>query len=100
MKETIAFTSLTFRELQQLIEDSMKETLQTLDLYKPQQATEPKQILSRKETADMLNISLPTLHSYTQQGLIKAVRIGCSVRYRIEDVFNSLTLINVGGKKA
>lgn len=100
MKEQLTLTSLSGTELKGLIIDCLKETFQTLDFLKPQPATEPKQILSRNQTAKLLLISLPTLHSYTQQGLIKAVRIGCSVRYRLDDVLKSLTLINVGGKKA
>ena len=99
MQEHLTLSSFTGKELQSLISNSLKETLQTLDFLKPQKATEPNQILSRKETAEMLNISLPTLHSYTQQGLIKAVRIGCSVRYKLDDIYKSLSVINVGGQR-
>lgn len=99
MGEKITLTSLSGTELKGLIIDCLKETFQSLDFLKPQKTTEPKLILSRQETADMLNISLPTLHSNTQKGLIKAVRIRSSVRYRLDDVLNSLTLIKVGGKR-
>ncbi len=97
MIEQTTFTTLKRSEIKSLFTDCIKETILSLELLKPQNQIEPKQILSRQETADMLNISLPTLHSYTQKGLIKASRLGCSVRYRLEDVYSSLSLINVGG---
>lgn len=101
MSEQITLTSLSGTELKSLIKDCLKETFQNFDNFlNPQLAKEPKQILSRKEASLYLGISLPTLHSYTQQGLIKAVRIGCSVRYRLTDLQSCLMLINVGGKRA
>ena len=46
--------------------------------------------LTRKQVAEMLGISLVTLSSWTKEGIIKAVRIGNSVRYKMEDVEQAL----------
>jgi excisionase family DNA binding protein len=97
--EQKTFTTLDIRELKSLITDSLKETIIGLDFLKPQEPSNSKQILTRKETAEMLAVSLPTLHTYTKEGKIKSFRLGHLVRYRLEDVYKSLTLINVGGKK-
>lgn len=53
-----------------------------------------KQILTRKETAELLSISLPTLHSWTMSGKIKAYGIGGRVYYKLEEVEQSLIQIN------
>lgn len=56
------------------------------------------ELLTRKQTADRLNITLATLHSYTLSGKIVANRIGNRVLYKESDIQNSLTKINTGGK--
>lgn len=47
--------------------------------------------LTRGEVAKQLQISLPTLHNYTKEGLIKSYRIGGKVRYKAEDIEKALT---------
>ena len=54
-----------------------------------------KAILTRQETAKMLDISLPTLHDYTKRNLIKAFRLGSKVRYRLSDIEEALIQIKV-----
>ena len=52
-----------------------------------------KDLKSRKETARILNISLPTLHLFTKEGIIRAYRIGNRVLYKQEDIENALKVI-------
>ena len=53
----------------------------------PQQPLQPvKSILTRKETAEMLGVSLVTLNVWTRTGIIQGARVGTRVRYRISDV--------------
>nr|WP_276903220.1 helix-turn-helix domain-containing protein [Pedobacter kyonggii] len=92
------FTTLDGSELKNLIRDCVNEAITGLNLNASKSdIINQKQILSRKETAQLLNISLPTLHSYTNQGFINAVKIGKSIRYRLNDINNSLTLMKAKG---
>ena len=50
----------------------------------------PEEYLSRKETASLLKISLPTLHNYSKQGLIKSHRVLNQIRYKKSEVENSI----------
>ena len=51
--------------------------------------------LSRKETAEMLGVSLPTLHSYVNKGYLTAHRVGeKTIRFRKEDVENALNAVD------
>lgn len=47
-------------------------------------------LLSRKETASLLNISLPTLHDWTNKGVLKSHCIGRKVFYKVDEVNNAL----------
>lgn len=50
-------------------------------------------LISRKEAALILGISLPTLNAWTKQGKIPAYRIGSTVRYKQNEVEDSLKKI-------
>ncbi len=60
-----------------------------------QQLPEPEndRLLTRKQTAERLNITLATLHSYTLSGKIVAYRIGHRVMYFESSIINALTEI-------
>lgn len=74
--------------------DLMREVVQTeLASLRPQSSTSTDELLTRKEVAEMLSISLPTLHEWTKEGTIKAYRIGRAIRYKHDDVQNALTEI-------
>tara|TARA_R110002051_G_scaffold294233_4_gene359452 strand:- start:155 stop:418 length:264 start_codon:yes stop_codon:yes gene_type:complete len=47
-------------------------------------------LLSRKDTAKKLCVSLPTLHEWTKTGVIKAHRIGGRVLYKVAEIDNAL----------
>lgn len=45
-----------------------------------------EQLLTRKQVAQYLSISLPTLRAYVKRGLIKEERIGSRVLYKKSDL--------------
>lgn len=52
-----------------------------------------KELLTRKETAALLSISLVTLYNWTNEGHLTAYRIGTRVRYKVDEVNDALTKI-------
>jgi excisionase family DNA binding protein len=54
-------------------------------------------LLTRKQTAALLGISLPTLSEWTKSGEITGYRIGASVRYKKAEVEQSLSRIKYSG---
>lgn len=63
------------------------------DFQKPKKSIEnaPREkYLTRGEVARFLKISLPTLHRYTKDSILKSYRIGGKVRYKLEEVENAL----------
>ena len=50
-----------------------------------------ERFLSRKNTAKMLEVGLPTLWRWNKDGILKAIKVGRrKVYYRYNDVFNLL----------
>lgn len=62
-----------------------------------QKAIKPKpetELLTRQETAKLLDVSLPTLHSWTKKNILQAYRIGNKVRYKKDEVLKALHKVN------
>ena len=45
-----------------------------------------KQLLTEREAARLLQVSVSTLRRMRQAGSVKAVKIGRQIRYRVEDI--------------
>ncbi|MFC2099093.1 helix-turn-helix domain-containing protein [Bacteroidota bacterium] len=88
--ESIFLQSVSVSELKELISETIQE--QIGQIQKPQPKTE---LLTRKEAAEILGISLPTLHYWTKDGKVPAYRIGNRVRYKRNEVLSSLQKIQV-----
>lgn len=63
---------------------------------KPQELPPAENYRTRKETADTLNVSLPTLNEYTKRNLITGYRFGVRVMYKQSDIEAALTKMQYG----
>jgi excisionase family DNA binding protein len=70
---------------EKVIEKKLEEKLA---LLKP---SKEWQYMNRKDVAELLKISLPTLHNWTKDGLLNSYRIGTRVLYRSDEIEKSLT---------
>ena len=67
---------MTHQELEDIVLNVLCKTLERLkeketnDVY-----------LTRRQTAEILKVSLPTLHTWSQKGLLKSHKINSRVRY-------------------
>ena len=52
------------------------------------------ELLTRKESADFLGISLPTLHKLIRQGFIKQRRSGTVIRFERADLESAFSQVN------
>lgn len=50
----------------------------------------PKTYLSRKEAAELLCVSLPTLNDWSKSGIVPSYKLGSRVRYRLVDIQTAL----------
>ncbi|MCW3071117.1 MAG: DNA-binding protein [Bacteroidetes bacterium] len=81
-------------ELRQLIVEVFREASEVKQLtQRLKDATE--RLLTRKEVAALLKVSLPTLRQYVKDGLIQSHRIGRRVLFKANDVESALTAVKM-----
>lgn len=49
-----------------------------------------KEYLTRKEVSDLLKVSLVTVHTWTEKGILKKYAIGGRIRYKADEVHQAL----------
>lgn len=69
------------RKVESCIKDSHKQQITS------------KEWLTAKEVCDLLKISHTTLHDWSKKGIIKKHKIGNRIRFRHDEVLESLTVI-------
>lgn len=66
----------------------------------PEPTADIPALLTRKDAAKYLGISLPTLHKYTQDGKLIAYKIGSQVRYKRNELEEHLTELYTHKRRA
>ncbi len=90
MSNEIILSGISFEQLKEEFKTIVRNEVQII-VSGLQPAAEPApELITRKETADILGVSLPTLNEWTKNGTVPAKRIGTRVRYARADVYNSL----------
>lgn len=86
--ENFLMSSIPLNELITVISETVKiefERQNGLSTTQPD-----NEYITRKETAQILGISLPTLNEYTKRGLVPSFRIGSQIRYKKDEVLKSV----------
>ena len=89
---TVITTTFTPDEFDERIAAAVERTVRPIIEAAIRPPHSPK-LLTRRETARFLGVSLPTLHEWTMHGKIIANRIGTRVRYYQTDVEAALRQI-------
>lgn len=86
--EQILFTQVPIADLQGYIAQTIQRELSVI--LKAEPAPDPDELVTRKQAAIILGLSLPTLHDYTVRGIVPAYRLGSRVRFKKGDLLNCL----------
>jgi len=77
------FTPISLAEIETAFKNAVAEIL-------AQQGNKPhnehSELITREQTAELLRVSLPTLHNWTKSGLLQSYKIASRVRYKREEV--------------
>ena len=94
--EQIILSGLTVEQLRQMIVDTFKEIYLLTEQSKKQitQSAKEARYFTRKQTALLLHISLPTLNEWTKDGTLKSYRIGTRVLYKPDEVMETVSQRN------
>ena len=87
--EQVLLTSVPIADLEGIVARAIQDQLSDF-LKAATTAPDPDELITRKQAAKYLGISLPTLHGYTVRGIIPAHRIGSGVRYKKGELLNCL----------
>ena len=90
--------SLSKDELNKLISDAVTKAFSTQTL--PGENTKVEQFLSRQETADLLKISLVTLHDWVNHGVLKSYKLQRRVYFKKEEVMATLNSAKMKGGRS
>lgn len=77
---TIQVENFSKEEFKEFLLDTLKPFLQ--DQKPPQE----EQFKTRKETAELLRITLPTLNEWSKLGILQSCKVGSRVLYRVSDI--------------
>lgn len=91
MNKELIFTSLPIDEMEVMITRAVRESISTIAAQQPKD--NHAELITRKQAAQMLNLSLPTLREYTVRGIVPSYRVGSRVRYKKSEVMNCLTKV-------
>jgi excisionase family DNA binding protein len=86
MQNNFILSPIPLSELESTIARTVEQLLDRRLTLTPVQ--EPDELITREETAQLLRVSLPTLHIWTKQGLIPFYKISTRVRYKRAEVLN------------
>lgn len=90
MTNEILLNGISFDQLQESIKTIVSAELRNaVSELTTKREIEPE-LITRKETAEILGVSLPTLHEWTKKGVLPAKRIGSRIRYERTAVYDAL----------
>jgi excisionase family DNA binding protein len=95
MENNIILSPISLQDWQNVFDRSLNTAIEKhfKDFISP---APQEKYLTRKETAALLNVSLPTLNEYTKRNLITGYRFGVRVLYKQSEIEAALTKINYG----
>ena len=86
-KKSIIIEELFTALLKPIIKESLREALNEMDAERKEQ--EPR-FITRAEVAEMLGVSLVTVHSYVNRGLLECKKIGHKTLFSEADVLKAI----------
>jgi excisionase family DNA binding protein len=89
--ETAILYSIPATELKDMIAETVQEQLAVF--FKDKEPD--RRLLTRKEACKKLGVSNPTIIKWTKTGVIPAIRIGSSIRYKACDVDEALANLSI-----
>lgn len=90
-KPQIQFIQFTPEEFKELISESVKSQFNALSSQsKDNLKDEQKEFLTRKETAELFNVSLVTIHQWQNNGILKVYKAGNRSYFKYSELLETL----------
>jgi excisionase family DNA binding protein len=94
MSEQIILTSISKNDLAILIKMSLRELLSEYNVIKNKENKE-NSLLTMKQVADLLSVSLPTIIKWNKEGKIPFCKVGKRVYFKKDEVLESVQTFKI-----
>jgi hypothetical protein len=91
----IQFIQTTPTELANLVIDAVRQELRTLNRHVENPSTPVKELLTRKETAQLFDVSLVTIHEWCKSDILKPYKVGNRTYFKRVEVMEVVSRSNV-----
>lgn len=100
MQQTIEVVTIPVREFEERLEElfSSKITEAIHSLTSKEINSEDEVLLKRSEVAELCKVSLPTIHSWMNSGVIPFYRIGSRTYFKKREVIHAMKQVKVRRK--
>jgi excisionase family DNA binding protein len=93
--QTIQFIGTSPTELASLIADGISKHLENLNRFNPSSEKDsPKEVMTRKETAELFSVSTVTIHDWVNSGIIKPYKVGNRTYFKRSELLSVMELSN------
>lgn len=90
-KPQIQFIQFTPEEFKELISESVKSQFNALSSQSKEHVKEKqKEFFTRKETAELFNVSLVTIHDWQKNGILKVYKMGNRSFFKYSELLETL----------
>jgi hypothetical protein len=93
--EAIQFIQTTPTELANLIANAVRQELKTLNRQVEQPSIPVKELMTRKETAELFDVSLVTIHEWCKSGILKPYKVGNRSYFKRVELMECLLSANL-----
>jgi excisionase family DNA binding protein len=87
--DNLILTSLSLPDLQAEIATAVERSIEKHIGSFQKSPLPSEELLTRKEAAKLLDVSLGTLNEYTKKGIVIGYRIGACIRYKKSEILNN-----------
>ena len=88
---TIQLIQVTPKELVDLFNEGTKTNIQELlKQWQPNKPQNQKEFLTRKETANLFDVSLVTIHEWQKSGILKVYKMGNRSFFKYSELLETL----------
>lgn len=88
--KNVQIQNIDASSLQEMFARLENQLTEIKQYYQPK---EPNEWLTRDEVAKLFKIALPTVHAWTNKGLIKSYKIANKTRFKLSEIEAALTAI-------
>ena len=95
---TLSVVQMSPQEMREMMQELIQQEFQKLSLIATEnnhaESPEDKTYLTRKETAELLGVSVTTINDWSKKGILRRIKLGNRSYFLLKDIYQSLEKSN------